>query len=829
MDKSALRLLSLLILPGYILTGCGGGGGGSASAPGNRAPTALFVATPSAVGPLTVEVDATASSDPDGAIATYTWDFGDGQAANGAAATAGHQYQVAGMFTIRLTVTDSNGAQGTATRQVTVSGAQLAQWLGEYESSLIGKTALYSEISQVGTTLSGTYRDEFGREGTISGSVSGANVTLRFTDTTAACPGTFDATGVIDGTILLGTDTIDFQFTGSNCDGNHADGTGYLMLQKAEVLAWGQHFPSQLRLRNGKLFWWNDSVDSVKKLDLATGTITPLARNTGAGSYLTLAGASLLWTENFKDYRNPGCDGLGGRIRVMTAGVDGANPRILTTGQICVDSTGPRGFLSDGTFAYWAPSQANLGSVIERVPLAGGATVQVAHPGTGFKAMAIDQSHVYWSEVLANQSSKILRCPSIGCGAQPPETVLSTDATIQLWSNLVITGDRIVFGIKRVGQLGYEVSSMSKAGGAITDLAHADDQVATVLADTGTVFWLSNNALFSVPLAGGPKTTLVNSFYTLQQDIVAGSSRLYWADGSFQGGFPDAIYSIAKSGGAITRQVLKELPMFVQVDAAGNVFYANGTNLGTSGPTSGIYRVDPAGVTTPVVLGMGSAIAADDQFVYSREGLRIRRVSQNGGNVEEVGTITPPGFPLDSDEDYGDWIDALGNVVRVPQEMTGAQVYVPGSVTGGFDVHQGYAYWTILPDRLQRGPVDGGPIETLADDLAHPTNLVVDAQFVYVIESDANRVTKFPVAGGPRSTFASTGPNFGWYTMTQDASNVYWATPAGLFRAAKSGSGQSQYAIPVLQDQFISASIAVDDQYLYWTEMVSGAIKRAPK
>lgn len=58
------------------------------------------------------------STDSDGTIVGYLWDFGDGSTATSAAAT--HAFQAPGTYTITLTVTDDDGATGSATRQVTV-------------------------------------------------------------------------------------------------------------------------------------------------------------------------------------------------------------------------------------------------------------------------------------------------------------------------------------------------------------------------------------------------------------------------------------------------------------------------------------------------------------------------------------------------------------------------------------------------------------------------------------------------------------------------------------------------------------------------------------
>ncbi|WP_271177415.1 PKD domain-containing protein [Leifsonia poae] len=82
----------------------------------NQNPIASFTATPNG---LAVSVNGSASSDPDGTVASYAWTFGDGGTATGV--TAGHTYAAAGTYTITLRVTDNRGGQGTTTRSVTVS------------------------------------------------------------------------------------------------------------------------------------------------------------------------------------------------------------------------------------------------------------------------------------------------------------------------------------------------------------------------------------------------------------------------------------------------------------------------------------------------------------------------------------------------------------------------------------------------------------------------------------------------------------------------------------------------------------------------------------
>ncbi len=90
--------------------------------PVNQAPVAAFT---SSCSQLACTVNATTSIDPDGTIASYAWDFGDGATATGATVT--HTYINGGTDTVRLTVTDNQGATGTVTHPVSPTAPPLNQ------------------------------------------------------------------------------------------------------------------------------------------------------------------------------------------------------------------------------------------------------------------------------------------------------------------------------------------------------------------------------------------------------------------------------------------------------------------------------------------------------------------------------------------------------------------------------------------------------------------------------------------------------------------------------------------------------------------------------
>ncbi|GAA5443655.1 hypothetical protein Misp06_01833 [Microbulbifer sp. NBRC 101763] len=127
------KLLRLAVpLIALVTAACGGGGsggsdgnaengnGGTTVPVANQAPVASFtLSSQSGLSPALVKFDASASSDTDGSITSYEWNFGDGSDATGKEVEYTF-YAYDGVdkeYTIQLTVTDNDGA--TATSELT--------------------------------------------------------------------------------------------------------------------------------------------------------------------------------------------------------------------------------------------------------------------------------------------------------------------------------------------------------------------------------------------------------------------------------------------------------------------------------------------------------------------------------------------------------------------------------------------------------------------------------------------------------------------------------------------------------------------------------------
>lgn len=134
-----------------------------------------------------VSFNGSGSYDPDGTIASYQWNFGDGGSASGATVT--HSYASTGTFTVTLTVTDNEGATDSDTAIVAVTDGTV-KTMYVYDITLTpaytGKNAQATAQVTIrdvngdpvaNATVSGNWSGLF--NGSVSG-VTGADGTVSF-------------------------------------------------------------------------------------------------------------------------------------------------------------------------------------------------------------------------------------------------------------------------------------------------------------------------------------------------------------------------------------------------------------------------------------------------------------------------------------------------------------------------------------------------------------------------------------------------------------------------------------------------------------------------
>jgi len=155
-----------------------------------KPPVASFTATPNPViEGATVAFDASGSSDPDGTIDSYVWDFGD--LTNGSGAIISHSYPTFGTFNVTLTVTDNESFTATAHRDVVVHAPPVASFTTTPNSPVVGASVTFNASASLDPdgnimTYAWNFGDStFGSEAITSHPYAGAgtyNVTLNVTD-----------------------------------------------------------------------------------------------------------------------------------------------------------------------------------------------------------------------------------------------------------------------------------------------------------------------------------------------------------------------------------------------------------------------------------------------------------------------------------------------------------------------------------------------------------------------------------------------------------------------------------------------------------------------
>jgi len=122
------------------------------SVPTNQAPQANYTYT---CNGLTCQFDGSTSTDSDGSITLFNWQFGD--SSNKAGNPIEHTYTNAGSYNVTLTVTDNAGATSQHTAVIEVVAPKVIPWINElhYDNSGSDKNERVEIAGSAGTNLSG--------------------------------------------------------------------------------------------------------------------------------------------------------------------------------------------------------------------------------------------------------------------------------------------------------------------------------------------------------------------------------------------------------------------------------------------------------------------------------------------------------------------------------------------------------------------------------------------------------------------------------------------------------------------------------------------------
>lgn len=206
----------------------------------NVSPTAIIGATPvSGAAPLAVNFTAAGSTDPDGSIASYEWDFnGDGtyETNTGTTQTVSFTYTGGGTFSARLRVTDNEGAVSLASITITVTGGAVSPTVTLSALPSSGNAPLSVTFSAAASLAGGTitrYQWDFENDGTFdldSGTTNTASRTYTVAGTYVArvlVTGSTGTTAADVETIVVGSGIPSGTWTGASTIASGSDEGSY--------------------------------------------------------------------------------------------------------------------------------------------------------------------------------------------------------------------------------------------------------------------------------------------------------------------------------------------------------------------------------------------------------------------------------------------------------------------------------------------------------------------------------------------------------------------------------------------------------------------------
>jgi hypothetical protein len=588
---------------------------------------------------------------------------------------------------------------------------------------------------------------------------------------------------------------------------------------------------SHLVVRGTNLFWTESSETPLRKISLAGGDITSLARKMGVPENPVVHGQDIFWIDARSGFSpswgsGGGCVGQGVIWILNKTSLDGTVTEALAWGDNC--RWGTTDIVVHETDVYWVNSLVSPDTyTIEKVPISGGMSTTLVSTSTPITTMARDATHLYWQEEFFPDPGVIKKMP---LGGGEITVVFASDFN-PLVGGFVIHDTEIVFADRGFPE-SYRLLKVSISGGPVTVLTDLAKAPRKIIAYDTNVYWIDESTVNSIPVNGGDITTLASGLDS-PVDLEFDTASLYWTESvCCAHGQKGSVKTVPITGGAVTVLVDGvDAPGALALDAS-NIYWTEG---GPMGEIEGFGRIAKVpiggGAVTTWAGGISSAlppIAVDETNVYIADNFTIKKVPIDGGTVEKliiadnyVGDLTTDGINV-----Y--WIDDFFSVVyKIP--VNGGTVVILGS--GGFgpsgpiDVDDTHVYLMDHFDTIKKVPISGGSVVTIATDLPFLSDLAVDGTNVYFSEQDTGNIKKVSVNGGAITTLAN-GLRGSWNILALDQLNVYWIDQVKVGKVPKVGGTVTYIAVDLVSEATIPNAIAADEKSVYWTEVRGGTIKR---
>jgi hypothetical protein len=215
----------------------------------------------------------------------------------------------------------------------------------------------------------------------------------------------------------------------------------------------------------------------------------------------------------------------------------------------------------------------------------------------------------------------------------------------------------------------------------------------------------------------------------------------------------------------------------------------------------------------------------------------------------------PRGIALYGDDLY--WVTTAGNIGHATIDSAGDLVGPPEpTFITGANVPDGLAispdgtrlYWSNFGSfgvgesvgsaqlDAEGGLVAGTVNHAFITGLDGPRGVATDGQFVYVANSGTDSILRAPAAGGAASPFITNAAIASPEGIAVNAGNIYWGNSSG-FDAQSVGRQQldpvTRNLVPgtfdndFIADTLAAAGLALDNRYLYFTELDASVVGRA--